>query len=543
MYKILVVDDVIANRKLLRQMLSVVMDCEIYDAIDGKEAIDVFKQKNPDLILMDINMPIMDGYESAAQIKTLTGDDYVPIIFVTALSETTLSNALASGGDDFISKPFDVEVLKSKINAHLRIRQLNILLNDKNRHLMHEQELIEYFFEAALKKSFIDDSFIKFNMTPMSTFNGDLLLVERGLNGGIYVVMGDFTGHGLSAAMGTIPVAMIFFKMVSKGAAVSDIAREINNQLHKLMPTGMFFSASIIELNSNADVMTLWMGGMPDIYFIGSCGELKNIVNSQHMPLGILSDKSFDEETRVFNVDIKDKVYLYSDGVIESNNSTGEMFGNDRLKDVLVTHADDRFNQVLNELKRFTGISHQSDDITLVELTCNKIPAIENAENVYLNDFLLPWKLSVLLNANDMREHDPVSKVSDMLGSFPALARHKGVLNMLLTEMYTNSLDHSILELKSIIKTADDEFDSYYKNREKKLNLLDNASIEFCFVFDHVKRCLKIIIKDSGIGYINKKSTHNDDMLYGRGLNIIAGFSENISFSDDGKELEVIYCL
>jgi len=100
---------------------------------------------------------------------------------------------LKSGGDDFVGKPFNFEVLQSKIHAHLRIRKLTQEINEQNRelheqnvYLNHEHELIDYFFENALSQSFLDDRYINYHTSPMSAFNGDVILSERGPQGGLY---------------------------------------------------------------------------------------------------------------------------------------------------------------------------------------------------------------------------------------------------------------------------------------------------------------------------------------------------------------------
>ena len=552
MEKILVVDDIGANRRLLSKMLLAMGGYNVIEAVNGNDAVSLFEEQAPDLILMDINMPEMNGYESASAIKAITGDNYIPIIFVTAsTAEASLTNALASGGDDFISKPFDMALLESKINAHLRIRELNKQINDKNKqltnlnqNLIHEQELIEHFFVSALKQSFLDEKIIKYHMSSMSAFNGDLLLSERSPRGGMYLVMGDFTGHGLTAAMGTLPVALIFFEMAKKGLAVSEIAREINRQLNKLMPLGMFFAATLLEINAHGDIMSVWMGGMPECYWLAGNGELKNAIQSQHMPLGILKDNEFDDATEVYNIEVGDKLYLYSDGVTEAHQADGEMFGSQRLKDILISHGDNRFEQVLNELKAFTGISDQNDDITLVELTCHKVPAVEQDEEQINNDsFALHWEMSVSLSAKEMREDDPVEKISNMLGAIPSLARHKGVLHVLLSEMYSNALDHSILELSSLKKVDEEHFEDYYKERAKRLHALKDAFIVFDVAFFADRQCLQLRVKDSGQGYKGHISNDSDEMLHGRGLEIISGFCEEVSFSEEGRVLEVIYRL
>jgi len=385
MKKILIVDDLDTNRELLKKMLVRIGDYEFAEAADGSEALAQYENAIPDLILMDINMPNMDGYQAASAIKSIMGDDYTPIIFITAMSsDSHLQEALASGGDDFISKPFNFEVLRSKVNAHFRIRELNQQLNEKNnqlsilnQRLTHDQDLIEHFFERALANSFLDPSIIQYHMSAMSAFAGDIFLVERAPEGGLYLLLGDFTGHGLSAAMGTLPAAMIFFKMTGKGATINEIAREINFQLNTLMPPEMFFAAILLKLEPDGQNLDVWMGGLPDCYWLGRQGEMKALLESKHLALGILDDDKFDSDSERFKLDIEDKIYLSSDGLIESTSPEGDMFGEERLKKLLLERTEQRFGNVVDELQTFTGTSDQSDDITFVELTVRNIPAQE----------------------------------------------------------------------------------------------------------------------------------------------------------------------
>ena len=552
MNKILIVDDILTNRFLLSQMLVALGDFEVVEAVNGKEAITLFEETHPDLILMDVNMPVMDGYESATAIKKLCGNQYTPIIFVTALSsEASLANSLDSGGDDFISKPFSAEVLESKVNVHLRIRELNLQLNHKNKiltahneQLSHEKELIEHFFENALKQSFLDKNVIKYHMSSMSTFNGDVFLVKRAPQGGLYLVMGDFSGHGLTAAMGTLPVALIFFKMAEAGAAVGDIARELNFELNKLLPVGMFFAATLLELNSRGDVMTVWMGGVPELYCLSKKGDLKEVIHSKHMPLGILGDSEFSLATQVFDVEIEDKIYLYSDGIIEANNPQGEQFGDARLKDILINEGDNRFDEVIIKLDQFTGEQNQNDDITLVELNCKSIPALIDAEEEVFDNNALLWNISISLSAEEMRAPNPVNKISSILSAMPHMSRHKGALHIILTEIYSNALEHSILNINSELKIDEENFVEYYNIRDEALLKLESATIDFNFslTVNDGSYYLDMKVSDSGSGYHNKSLT-NDEMLHGRGLNIISGLCDKASFSDDGKTLNILYKL
>ncbi len=114
---------------------------EVVEAVDGVEAVELCRKTTPDLVLMDILMPKMNGYESARNIKTEAGSRYLPIIFVSAEdSEESIAKALNSGGDDFVPKPINGALLRAKINAQLRIQTLNNSLQQNIQQLEWELE-------------------------------------------------------------------------------------------------------------------------------------------------------------------------------------------------------------------------------------------------------------------------------------------------------------------------------------------------------------------------------------------------------------------
>ena len=106
--KILVVDDDITNQKIL----SIILDSfniATVCADNGKQAVQMFAEVQPDIVLMDILMPEMDGYEACKRIKQLSGDKFVPVIFITGITETeAVVKAVDVGGDDFITKPYNI---------------------------------------------------------------------------------------------------------------------------------------------------------------------------------------------------------------------------------------------------------------------------------------------------------------------------------------------------------------------------------------------------------------------------------------------------
>ena len=545
METILVVDDLATNRKMLCQILTSLREYRVIEASSGGEALELFERERPDLVLMDIDMPGMNGCESAGRIKQLSGTLYTPVIFVTALSaETNLASSLAAGGDDFIGKPFEVGVLDARVRAHLRIRELSRSLAEQNQELqMHnqrllqEQELVEHFFSSSLLQSDLDSELIRLHMSPMSVFNGDLFLVERGPRGGLYLVTGDFTGHGLSAAMGTLPVALIFFRLARQGGDLGEMARELNVQLHRLLPPGMFFAATLLELSPRADRLSVWQGGMPETLWLDAGGKLKGAVASRHMPLGILEDDEFDDSVEVLPVRDGDRLYLYSDGLTEATDATGRMFGHARAREVLLGAGEDRFYALLEEVERFT--SRQKDDLTLVELTCRPLPP--GGEPVAGEAMPRRWEFGVTLGIHEIRADDALPAISRAIAGIPGLGRHRGLIAMIMSEMYANALDHSILGLDSRMKSSEAGFADYYEERRHRLQELETGSVRFQFRChdDGEGPLLTIRVSDSGQGFRDGLAPAGAEALHGRGLQILSELCEELVFSDNGCILEV----
>ena len=374
---VLVADDNEANRKLLRSYLSV-QGFNVLEAHTGELAVEMYRKHQPDVVLMDIMMPGMGGYDAANAIKECSSEEvYTPLIYVTALKpEDAMTKALESGGDDFVTKPIDFGILISKINAHLRIRdehqklvEANASLKQHNLRLTQENELVEHIFNNALGMSFLDERFIRYRITPASVFNGDILLVEKKPDGSVCALLGDFTGHGLSAAIGTLPVVKVFFTMVRKGLGIEKIAKELNDTIKMLLPTNMFLCACVLEMNCNLKNMSVWAGGLPPmILYDAQKGDFKEI-NTQHMPLGILSPDEFDSNIVSMDMDEDQKLYLYTDGITEAKNASDEMYGVERLQNVFKENPSDPFKALVENHRQYLGESQQNDDMTLVELS------------------------------------------------------------------------------------------------------------------------------------------------------------------------------
>ena len=550
--KILVVDDTEANRKLLSWILED-DGHEVTEAHDGQQAVDRFKEGPPDMVLMDVMMPVMDGYEATIAIKEFLGDRHVPIIFLTALSDdASLAKCLSIGGDDFLSKPINEQVLQAKIKAHSRIRELNEQINSKNKelkrlhgHTMREHEIAKAVFERAMAASLQDCANVRHYVSAATTFNGDLLLTAHSPSGGLYTLMCDFTGHGLPAAIGALPVSQIFYDLTKAGKAISDIASEINRALEKFLPDDMFAVAAICELNSEGNRLTLWSGGIPDILVTNASGTLKYKIQSTHMPLGVLNDEEFERDVKIFDMQPEDRVYIYSDGIPEALNPAGDMYGEERLENMFQGNHKDPFSQLIYDIKQFTG-PEQNDDITIIELTCKPIGMESEAITASNVPRQLPWTIELVLGPQDLQCSSPISTLIDMMGASPLVTAHKDFLHTIFSELFSNALEHGVLGLSSELKLSEDGYLEYYQQREERLSALTEGFVSITVQFKpgSEKAEVTIDVKDSGQGFdIENRYKSTDDDAFGRGVSLIDTLCESLEYSEGGTRVRATYII
>jgi DNA-binding response OmpR family regulator len=409
--KVLIVDDEYANRELLSWLLEEEHH-QVIKAADGREALELFEKEKPDLVLLDIMMPIMDGFQTAKIIKRQTAHRHIPIIFLTALTDKdALAQGLASGGDDFLVKPFNETILKAKIKAHTRTKELSDLLAHKNKELTHyknimehERDIAEHVFKAALKKNALKHEHIEYYIAPASTFNGDLLLATPSPSGSMYYVMADFTGHGLPAAIGAIPMSQRFFELASNGHNIGYIAKKINQSLLDIMPDNMFCAATIVEQRPNGQELIIWTGGLPDAYIVSDQGDIIHKIRSQHMPLGVLNDDEFEQHVQLYRMENKASFFIYTDGLTESANDRDQLFGEERLCNLL-QQDQWKLDSIIDKHTQFIGTTKPDDDVTLIRIKAMPLPALNESEQAALKPFTMPWKISSRMNANAFKKH------------------------------------------------------------------------------------------------------------------------------------------
>lgn len=547
--KALIVDDEKTNRFILRIMLKK-QGMETIEAVDGEQAVALFKSESPDIVFMDVMMPVMDGYEATRQIKALSGNQFVPIIFLTAMTdEAALRQCIEAGGDDFLIKPYDQFMLQTKIHSMQRIASLNREIRGMYSMIHREQEIAESVFVKAIQSSNIENPFLRQIVRPASVFSGDMILSAYSPSRDLLFLTGDFTGHGLSAALGAMPVSEVFRAMTSKGFSPEDLLIGINKKLKQLLPVGMFFGAQLVVVSQELDHVRIFNAGMPDVLVVdGETNKIKARIESTGLPLGVVQNIEPKEMSRYVPISLNDKILMYSDGLIEARDVNDNQFGDERLNSAIESASTNKiFDQIFVSLDEFCGEqTAQPDDVTLVEITCvhDVLPEVE------LNEYIRPsmlhagdkgeWKFSLRFNGPRLRATNPVPILVNHIMEMESLEAERQSLFTVMTELYVNALDHGVLGLDSALKSDPTGFARYFGERESRLKELETGYVLFNLSVEQIsnKRRILLRIEDSGDGFDYKSPrlpVANDIALSGRGILLINDLCESLEYHGRGN--------
>jgi CheY-like chemotaxis protein/anti-sigma regulatory factor (Ser/Thr protein kinase) len=526
--------------------------------VNGREAVVKFASWQPDLVLMDIMMPVLDGYEATRQIKEQAGDSFVPVIFLTALSdEAALARCVAVGGDDFLTKPYSRVMLKAKIDALERVRRLHVTMRRQRdelaghqRRLLQEHQVAEKVLAKIVHSGSLDAPQIKYMLSPMAIFNGDMMLAARKPSGGLHALLGDFTGHGLSAAIGTVPVADIFYGMTDKGFSIGDILATINDKLRVILPTDVFFAAVLLELDATHSKLTIWNGGIPDVLLRRTDGQI-HALPSDHLPLGVIENDQLDRGVRVVEVEAGDRIFAFSDGFIEARDASGKMFGLERMTAALAGEpdADKLFEGLQSALGDFIGSLSLGDDLSLIEITCDPNWATARSTEVpraFRPRAPMRWSLAIELIPETLRSVDPLPLVMHLLMDLQGLQEHREQLYAVLMELFSNALDHGLLRLDSSMKQTPDGFVRYYELRKQRLAGLDHGRVflEIEHSPDQVGGLLRFTVEDDGPGFDHARvfaPLQDNISFFGRGIPLLKSICDRLEYSGSGNHVEAIY--
>ena len=366
---ILIVDDTPENIDVLKETLK--NDYIVRPALSGKSALKIAAaEPRPDLILLDIMMPEMDGYEVIRHLQAGEGTREIPVIFVTAIAEMEGElKGLELGAVDYITKPINPPIVRARIHTHLALREAKVKLEEQNQVLLHERELVEDIITSMRSTKSFDDRFLRYLISPVNRSNGDILLSSFTPDGRQWVLVGDFTGHGLPAAVAAPLISHVFYTHAQEGKGIEAALEKINTVLYQQLPVNVFMVGCLIETSADRKKIKFWNAGMPQCILMQE-GKVQKKFDSRNTPLGITAQVDIRNGHESLDVRAGNRLYVFSDGVSEVDNADGELFGYARLEDFLAGMATGvkTPQELLALLEKFHGSANFGDDITLVEI-------------------------------------------------------------------------------------------------------------------------------------------------------------------------------
>lgn len=376
--KILVVDDEPDVAAMISQQYENTLagyEVEFFFAYNGQEALNIIEHQPLDIILTDINMPVMDGLELLAKVNRRW--PLIKVIIVSAYNDmANIRKAMNQGAFDFITKPIEFSDLeKTVLGAIHDAKDTRLKAVEKANE--HEKFMeIEKELEAArtIQTAFIPQNFqqllektnfeIYGTMRPAREIGGDFFdffVIDESQMG---FVIADVSGKGVPAALFMTMTRAALRCYSSKN--VSEFLRQTNEFLCNRNDSCMFVTLFYGTLDTKTGELTYCNAGHNPPFLVSRDGSLQEIGRNQGLALGVIDKIDLIEHK--ITLKSGDNLVVYTDGVTEAMNVKNEMFSEARLKDFLSKHASlppkELINDLVSEIQTFTNYADQSDDIT-----------------------------------------------------------------------------------------------------------------------------------------------------------------------------------
>lgn len=391
--RILVVDDQEANVRLLEGMLRVAGYTSVESTMDPSAVCELYRRNRHSLILLDLQMPGMDGFQVMEGLKEIEGDGYLPVIVITAQPGHKL-RALAAGAKDFVGKPFDMAELRARVHNILEVRLLNQKARSYSRALeetvqeletsrevirlknLEEQKRSEAELSLAqeTQESLLPRSLPQLENFRIHAFNSPTRYVGGDfydflpLSSGEWMgVLADVSGKGISAALLSSMVLGALNMKLRSGTPMQEVLNRINLLLCEKSLPFQFVTLFLFSLNPQGQGQFI-SAAHNVAYLFRSATKKIEWLAPDAFALGMFEGASY--QSRPLHLDEGDILVVYSDGLTDAQNHEEEMFGEERLLGIIRDSAPlgscALKDRLLLAIQNFTRGSPQTDDITLL---------------------------------------------------------------------------------------------------------------------------------------------------------------------------------
>jgi phosphoserine phosphatase RsbU/P len=367
--RILIVDDTRANIDILVEALR--NDYKLSVAVDGGAALRSVEKSPPDLVLLDIMMPDVDGYEVCRQLRSREATRELPVMFLSALEDVKdKAQGFEVGGNDYLTKPFEVLEVKARVRSLLKAKAYADAVREAMARDLRIAREIQMGILPADLRSLTKGTGLEVDavIEPAREVGGDLYEVLRVSDRRVVVALGDVSGKGIPAAL-FMAVAMTVLRTLARRIEEPDeILRRLNDELAEENPRGMFVTLQCLVFDLEQKRVSCAGAGHHQLALLSPNRLPRLACPSTGRPAGLMPFNPIERET--LPLEPGDTFLLFSDGVSEAMNTEEDFYGEDRLLTALGSCVGatpkDIVTRVLTDVRAFTAGAKQSDDITVL---------------------------------------------------------------------------------------------------------------------------------------------------------------------------------
>ena len=367
--RVLIVDDVKGNIDILVEALR--DEYKLSVALDGKAALRSVEKNAPDLVLLDIMMPGMDGYEVCRQLRARESTRELPVMFLSALEDVTnKAQGFEVGGNDYLTKPFEVLEVKARVRSLLKAKAYADAVREAMaRDLRIAREIQMGILPADLpsttKGTGLD---IHAVIEPARQVGGDLYEVLRVSDDRVVVALGDVSGKGIPSALFMAVAVTVLRTLARQITEPDEILRRLNDELVEQNPRGMFVTLQCLVFDLAKKRVLCAGAGHHQLAILSPGGQPRLACPSSGRPVGLMPRNPITCEA--LPLQPGETFVLFSDGVSEAMNREEDFYGEERLLATLATVSDaspaEIVARVLTDVRAFAAGAQQSDDITVL---------------------------------------------------------------------------------------------------------------------------------------------------------------------------------
>lgn len=366
----------VEDNSLIRKMIVHILKKHGYivdDAADGKLALDKIEKDKPDLVILDILMPVMDGLEVLSFVRKKLSQVELPIILVTAMQDSAdIVKGFQLGANDYLPKNFNTEELFARVNTALQIKSYHKLLKERNTTIERELDIARLIQNKLLPHSppKIPGYEISSLYVPMDKVGGDYYDFFE-MNEYTDFYMADVSGHGVPGAFLASVIKMVTQYTAHLTYNPTEILRVMDQAVYERGALGMFATAMIVRLfPKTGEFHYSNAGHVPILIHKRKTNEFIEFTTSG-APLGINYDfKKKDFLLGKNTLDSGDRLILYTDGIIETFDPDEVAFEQARWTEFLIEEKNSSpkvlLEKLLKELKSYSKKDSFEDDLTIV---------------------------------------------------------------------------------------------------------------------------------------------------------------------------------